>query len=170
MTEENADEVGRDMITRRRKLTKAEINEHESASRKTYEDQKRAQNEFKAFASWAEPQIRRTLDPTYSRSDEGKPLAFEEARALQNELERRRKHKAARVAKLRADRLYHLNASADGFLYEVHDCRIVLDASGTQAKYVDIHTLEVVHHRKATAAERQMSLPDDEIPDGAVAS
>lgn len=158
--------IGRELYAVKRELMDNERTEHAGRARATYEAQKREQSRLGAFKNFAEPRFRAVLDPTYTKAPEGaEQLTPEEARALKNDLDRRRRHKSASVAKLKAEREFHLNAAADGYLYEVIECELRLDASGTQVRYVVPGSGEVVHHRAATGDERQMALPSDELPD-----
>lgn len=157
--------IGREWRTVKRDLEDSEQEGRLERARQTYTDQKRAQSQFAAFKKYAEPLVRATLDPSYSADEEIDEVAPEEARALTDELDRRRKHTAATVAKLKADRRVHLDAAANGYFYDVVECELQLDDSGTQVRFIDPTTGEVVGQRAATAAERQMALPADELPD-----
>lgn len=157
--------IGREWRAVKRPLMDKERTEHADKARGTYEKQKQLQSQLKAFRDFAYPLVRATLDPTYTKALEGaERLSTEEARALRNELDRRRKHKSAAVANLKAEHEYHLDAAANGYFYDVVECELHLDDSGTQVRYLVPGTGEVVHQRAATGEERQMSLPADELP------
>jgi len=158
------DVIGREYRAVRRDLNAKERKEHEAQVKSTWELQKRAQSSSRAFRDYAWPLIKAALDPTYTGGGGAAPLEPVEARALCNELGRRAAHRSAEVANLKAEREFHLDAAANGYLFEVLECELQLDESATQVNYVVPGTGEIVHQRAATGAERQMSLPDDELP------
>lgn len=157
--------IKRELYAVRRDLNAKERKEHEAKAKATFEAQKRAQSALKSFRDFAQPLIRVSLDPTYTKGGDQKPLGPVEARALRNELDRRTKHKSAEVARLKAEREFHLDAAANGYFFVMLECELHLDDSATQVRYLVPGTGEVVHQRVATGTERQMSLPDDELPD-----
>jgi len=158
----------------KRALSDEERKEHERKARKTYDDQKEAQELYQAFAKYAEPRIRRTLDPSYSGGDEeskGAPeITFEQARDLQAQLNFRRSLKGATVGKLKADRQVHLDAAALGYVYELRLVDLVADLDRLTVKFIDSESGEVVDERGMTTDERQMHLPNTAAAanDGAV--
>ena len=156
--------IGREYRAVKRELNQKKRKEHADRARGTHEAVKRERSMLKAFQDYAQPLIRVTLDPTYTKGEGLVVLSIEEARGLRDELRRRRQHTGTVVTKLKADEAYHVNAAANGYLYDVIECELHIDDSATQVRYVVPGTGEVVHQRKATGEERQMSMPDDEIP------
>ena len=128
-----------------------------------HEKQKQLQSQLQGVQGLPYPLVRATLDPTYTKAPEGaERSAPREARALRNELDRRRKHKSAAVANLKAEHEYHLDAAASGFILRRRRVRAAprrlrpgpLPRSG--------------HGRGRAPARRhrrgaQMSLPADEL-------
>lgn len=158
--------IGRELYAVKRELLDTEQTDYASKASQTFEAQKREQSLFKAFRDFAQPRYRAALDPTYTKAPKDAPkVSPEEAVALKHELTRRQKHKAATIGKLKADREFYEAAAANGFFYEVIECELQLDDSGTQVRYVVPGSGELVHQRAATGDERQMALPADDLPE-----
>lgn len=156
--------IGRELRAVRRELNQTKRKEHANKARGTHEAVKRERSMLKAFQDYAQPLVRVTFDPTYTKGEGLVVLSIEEARGLRDELKRRRQHTGAVITKLRADADYHVNASANGYLYEVIECDLHIDDSATQIRYIVPGSTECVHQRAATGDERQMSMPADELP------
>lgn len=159
------DTISRETIAVRRELTQGEVEQHEAKAKATFEKQKQVESRLRALKDFVVPRTKKTLDPTYTKAPEGlEEVSFEEARALSDALEKERKINSARVGLLKAERRFHVDAAANGYVYDIHDCRLELDAAGTTVRYISEPSGEVVRERRATDTERQMSLPADEVP------
>jgi len=158
--------VGTEWFPVKRTLTKTAQKKHRRQMEETHEKQKEAQSALKSFRDFANPIIRAELDPSYTKGKRknGAGRDLPEVRALVKELTRRTRHKTARIAMLKAEREFHFDAAADGYLYEIVECDLVPDGGGTQIHYVVRGTGEKVHQRAASGTERQMLLPGDQLP------
>lgn len=162
------DQIGSDWCTTQMTLTPEECEERLELARATYEDQSLADEELRAFKEFAGPRIDSALDPLFDPDSVAfEPLSAVEARALADELDRRKAVRGAKISLLKANRRRHLDAAANGYEYVVVVASLQLDASGTQVAYVHPETGEVLRMRPATAAERQLALPcmDDDDDD-----
>ena len=168
---ETHEKIGEEYFTVKRTLTKDERQSHEVAAEETYTKEARVRAKFQAFEKWARPQIRASLDPTFSKRDKTKKkdrLAVAAAHALKKEVKRQKQHLSAAIAKIRADRDFHEDCAAHGYWYETAECDLLVDAAGTTVKYVEQRNGEVLHERAASGAERQMLLTEDDLPEGGV--
>ena len=133
---------------------------------RTFTDQREVEASFKQYRKWAEPRIRRALDPDYeSDADDEAELSVDEAVALQVDLDLRRVEKTASVAKLKAYRNRLKLAHAMRREYRAVEVDAVADPERLTIIYVVAATGEVVDQRGMTEAERQQALfTDDDMP------
>ena len=100
------DESKSRVIGKDRKVARSVLGDEERQMKRaivgrSYETQREVEETFQAFAKYAAPRVRRTLDPGYENDKlqgEAK-LSIEEARALNDDLRGRRKLTGAAVAR-----------------------------------------------------------------------
>lgn len=144
-----------DLSTWAREAAAAEVAE-------SFAKQREAEADFDSFAKWAEPRARRSLDPQYTPPEEieSAPIvSHEEALALLDEVEFRRKQKGARVAVIKAQRAAALRAEVAGYRYQRLECDVVTDDDRPEVRYVSVESGAEVDRRAMTPGERQTHLP-----------
>jgi hypothetical protein len=165
--------IGHETIVRRRDLDGDEVESRKAKLRSGYLEERQEKGTFKAFRDFAKPRVDAAFDPkeadlddesTTVSLDDGEDL--EEARGLNDAIEYRKKLAGARVATIKAERRLLLDAIANGYEYVATECEITADNERLEVRYIDPETSEVLDTRAMTDAERQLSLPGDELPVG----
>lgn len=159
------------VIGKDRKVIRRELDEDDQGRRRSlvgvsFETQREVEEQFQAFSKYAGPRIRRTLDPSYEAEGlEGETeLDHEQARALNDDVEARRKLKGAAVAQLKAQRRLDLDAAVNGYEYVVCDVELVADDDKLEVAFIEEKTGAEVDRRAMTSAERQLALAGTDAP------
>lgn len=175
--------IGHETRVVRRELSEDEIEKLETQRRAGYLDERAAKSTFRAFRDFAKPRVEAAFEPPIDVDPEDEDLDesgtlsidderfMESARALNDDLEHRRKVTAAKVALIKAERRLLLDAIANRYRYEVVEVDVEIDTERpTEVRIVDSSTGEVIDTRASTDAERQMAFDEDELPAGAPAA
>lgn len=167
MTKEaNSRVIGRDRKVVKRALDEEAVARKSALVATSYDTQRELEEGFQAFAKYAQPRVRRTLDPSYEAEElagEAK-LTIEQARAMNDDLEARRKLRGAAVAQIKAQRRLDLDAAVNGYEYSVADVELVANDDKLEVAYVDERTGEELDRRAMTDAERQLALAGTDTP------
>src|SRR5574341_345442 len=164
--------IGHETRVVRRELGEEEIYQLETQRRAGYLDERAAKSTFRAFKEFARPRVDAAFEPPIGVEPEDEDLDesgtlsldderfMESARALNDDLEHRRKVTAAKVALIKAERR---------LLLDEIDVEIDTERP-TEVRIVDSSTGEVIDTRASTDAERQMAFDEAELPAGAPAA
>lgn len=143
----------------RRDLDDTDIARLEVERKRARDDRAEAKETVRAFAAWAKPKIEAAFD-RHETDDEGQPaLSIGEARALNDELDLRKRIAAGRIAQMKANERRLLDAIANGYEYRRVECEVLADPDKPEVIFVDAATGEEIDRRAMTEAERQQALP-----------